>query len=51
MKNFIFGFKSNSQNPAKLKRIILEKSAWKSVYIISEFTVGMETAYLQQQID
>ncbi len=40
--------KTNSENPVKLSCIDLEKSAWKSVYTIIDFTVnvmGQATTY------
>ncbi len=34
-----FNSKTNGENPVKLGCIVLKKSAWKSVYRISDFTV------------
>ncbi len=36
-----FNSKTNGENPVKLGCIVLNKSAWKSVYRISDFTVSM----------
>ena len=39
--------KVNGENPVKLRCMVLEKSAWKSVYRISDFTVVRSITRLQ----